>query len=188
MEETILGKRLGGKTKKFLLWAIPLASLVLIVGVFGSPWVERWEDRRVPGATIDEINAQEEKWYMAEVTDYTLIVDLDLAGEGRRHTVTVRAGLLAEAHVQYWGAQARGWGPPVALPAEEAYYMTVPGLFETVRGALLNSGRDEVRADFEGEPPFPRLIILGPVRQDGELVEGTEARLNVQSFEILAGR
>ena len=96
--------------------------------------------------------------------------------------VTVADGEIVDALVSYWDFDSRSWQEPYALNDEQAFPFTVPGLFEMVRGALEESGRDDIRVDLQGAPPFPQKIIFGPISIDGEPFDQTRATVTVRSF------
>ena len=97
--------------------------------------------------------------------------------------VVVADGEIIEGIVSYWDPKTRKWQDAQPLSEEQAFPFTVPGLFEMVRGSLEDSGREDIRMQMEGEPPFPREIVFGPVIVDGEPFSMTEATITVMHFQ-----
>ena len=135
-----------------------------------------------PQATVDMMDDGEAAWLAAPVPNYRMTVEVDRPDDRRRTMVTVVDGEIVDGVVSYWDAGRRSWEEPYPLNEEQAFPFTPPGLFEMVRGALEESGRDDIRVVMKGEPPFPHKIIMGPIRVDGELFDRTRATVTVRSF------
>ena len=153
-----------------LFSAIALVSSGCLLG--GSPQI-----------TIEQVNAAESAWLASPSTDYIITVEVDRPDDRRRNMVVVADGEIVEGIVSYWDSDARKWQEAQPLGKDQAYPFTVPGLFEMVRGSLADSGREDTRVKMEGEPPFPREIVLGPVIVDGEPFSMTEATIKVKHFQ-----
>ncbi len=136
-----------------------------------------------PQATLEEIDEAEAAWLASPSLDYMMTVEVDRPDDKRRNMVVVADGEIVEAIVSYWDSDTRKWQDAQPLGEEQAYPFTVPGLFEMVRGSLEDSGRDDIRMKMEGEPPFPREIVFGPVIVDGEPFSMTEATITVKHFQ-----
>ncbi len=136
-----------------------------------------------PQATMEEVDAAEAAWLASPSLDYMMTVEVDRPDDKRRNMVVVADGEIVEAIVSYWDSNARKWQEAQPLGEAQAYPFTVPGLFEMVRGSLQDSGREDIRMTMEGEPPFPREIVFGPVIVDGEPFSMTEATITVRHFQ-----
>ena len=137
---------------------------------------------RLPQATVEMMDAGEAAWLAAPIDSYLMTVEVDRPDDRRRTMVTVVDGEIVDAVVSYWDSRSRRWDEPYSLNEEQAFPFTPPGLFEMVRGAVEESGRDDIRVLMKGEPPFPQQIIMGPIRMDGELFDRTRATVTVRSF------
>jgi hypothetical protein len=136
-----------------------------------------------PQITIEEVDAAESAWLASPSMDYMITVEVDRPDDRRRNMVVVADGEIVEGIVSYWDSRAREWQEAQPLGKDQAYPFTVPGLFEMVSGSLADSGRKDTRVKMEGEPPFPRQIVLGPVIVDGEPFSMTEATITVKHFQ-----
>lgn len=155
----------------FLLFSI--ASLILTGCLLGAS----------PQTTMAEVDAAEAVWLESPSMDYMMTVEVDRPDDKRRTMVVVADGEIVEGIVSYWDPKTRKWQEAQQLSEEQAFPFTVPGLFEMVRGSLEDSGREDIRMKMEGEPPFPREIIFGPVIVDGEPFGMTEATITVKHFQ-----
>lgn len=135
-----------------------------------------------PQATVQMMDEAQARWQASPLQDYEITVEVDRPNDRRRTTVTVANGEIVEAMVSYWDSEQNAWLSPYALNQEQAYPFTVPGLFDMVRDQLKNSGRDEIRVEMGGDPPFPQRILLGPVVMEGESLADTAATVTVQQF------
>ncbi len=165
------------KTTLILLGAV----LAVVIGL-ASVLVYNNREKRYPKATISTLNEVEGNWYLANVQSYYLVVEITFSEERRLHKVTVVDNQIAEASLAYWDRESRDWGTPIPIGPEEAAWYTVPGLFDTIRGALQNGSRDYVRADLRGDPPLPYTIVLGPTVIDGQLMDDTVTWVTVREF------
>lgn len=155
-------------------WAAALLLTALLLGgcsFFGPP-----------KATLQMMDEAEARWQAAPVQNYAITVEVDRPDDRRRTTVSVEAGQIVEGVVSYWDFERQAWRAPYALNQDQAFPFTVPGLFDMVRGELENSGRDEVRVEMGGEPPFPQRILLGPVVLDGQTLVETMATVTVRQL------
>lgn len=159
-------------------WRLSSAGLVtlLLLTVAGC------RAGRLPQATLEMMDAGEAAWLAAPVADYRMTVEVERPDDRRRTMVTVVDGKIVDGVVSYWDGSGRGWGEPYALNEEQAFPFTPPGLFDMVRGALEESGREDIRVLMEGEPPFPRKILMGPIRVEGQPFDRTRATVTVRSF------
>ncbi len=161
---------------KFAPWLLLAAAIFAVAGYY----VIQNLDNRHPVASIPRLNRAEQSWYEGNIQNYRIVLEVEFGEEDRLHTVTVRDGQFAEATIAY--RQGRDWGPQEAMGEEQARFFTVPGLYETVRSAIHQGLRQDVRMVVNPGPAYPQLIILGPVVQDGFLVAETEARITVLEF------
>ncbi len=161
--------------RRAALLALPLL-LILLAGC----------ELRLRGTTVAKMDAAEAVWLAHPILDYHIIVEVKRSDELRRIEVTVRNGEVSEATMILWDGLERSWRKPYALDASQSFPYTIPGLFDTVRGALEHSGRAVIRVDMQGDPPFPRHIQFGPVWEEGQMVRGTESEFHVRDFEALA--
>ncbi|GIV76475.1 MAG: hypothetical protein KatS3mg050_0869 [Litorilinea sp.] len=136
------------------------------------------------GASEDELAQAEAAWQAAPLASYHVVVEVQRPQERRRHEVWVQDGEIVSGTLQY-GQDGQGWGPPQPVETAQAAPFTVPGLFATVREQMRYANRLFVRVQLSDTPPFPRRIVLGPVRQDGMPVEGTETTVDVRLLEPL---
>lgn len=168
--------------KKFTstFFLIPLLLLTL------TACTTKREDQ-YPDASIRTLTAAETDWYAAGITYYRVVTEIHFADERRMHTVTVKDQQILEGTVAYWDAEKATWGEPIPMDEKEAYWYSVPGLFETIRGALLKECRSYVRNELSGNPTFPRVVVLGPPQEDGEIVEDIVSWLEVIEFTPLSG-
>ena len=133
-------------------------------------------------ASVQMMDKAEARWQVKPVQDYEITVEVNRPDDRRRMTVIVKQSQIVQGEVSYWNSERKRWDDPYALNDEQSFPFTVPGLFDMVRGELQNSGRAAIRVKMEGEPPFPRRIVLGPVFLDGQLVSGTEAVVSVEKY------
>jgi hypothetical protein len=166
-------------SKTFLLPTLLLSLLLTLTACTTRP-----EDH-YPDASISSLTVAETDWYAAGITHYQLVTEIHFANERRLHTVTVKDQIILEKMVAYWDADLGDWREPKPMGEEEAYWYTVPGLFGTIRGALLKECRSFVRNELSGTPTFPRMIVLGPPQVDGEIVEDIVSWIEVIEFTPL---
>lgn len=143
-----------------------------------------YRERRYPEVTFPTLNDAETAWYNAGILDYRLVVEVEFATERRRHAVTVQNGQVTEATISY--LNGRTWTVPETFGYDLAAGYTVPGLFNTLRVELNQEMREELQADMNEDPSYPRHIYFGLVWIEGEPMEGSEARFTVVEFERLA--
>ena len=134
-------------------------------------------------ATMSLIDEAEAAWLAAPTASYRMTVEIDRPDDRRRSMVTVVEHEIVEGVVSYWDFQAREWQEPYALNQEQSFPFSVPGLFDMVRGALEESGRESIQVKMAGDPPFPQKILFGPVIVDGEPFEPTRATVTVHQFD-----
>jgi len=162
---------------KPILFTIGLLALLISLSSCTTPREDRY-----PDASIRTLTEAEMGWYAAGITYYHLVVEISFADERRLHSVTVKDQKILEGTVVYWDPALQGWGEPMPMNEEEAYWYTVPGLFETIRRAVLQECRSFIRNDLSGTPPFPHVIILGPPEEDGEPIEEIVSWVEVREF------
>ncbi|NUM44187.1 MAG: hypothetical protein HUU38_05725 [Anaerolineales bacterium] len=162
-----------------------LSTLLIISFLLALTACATQPEERYPDASIPTLTAAEADWYAAGITYYRIVTEIHFADERRLHTVTVKDQIILEKMVAYWDADLENWGEPKPMTEEEAYWYTVPGLFETVRGALLKECRAFTRNELSGTPIFPRVIILGPAQLDGETIDDTVSWVEVREFTPL---
>jgi len=144
-------------------------------------------DLRLHDTSLAEMDAAEAAWNEHPIASYRIVVEVTRPDELRRNDITVRDGEVISAEMLLWDARQREWREPYTLLPSQSFPFTVPGLFDTVRGALEHSGRTRIEVDMIGDPPFPRRIEFGPVWEEGQMVRGTEASIRVREFEALVG-
>ncbi len=161
-------------SRRRLLAVLPLlgVALLLTACLLGS----------LQPASMTLIDDAEANWLAAPTANYQMTVEIDRPGDRRRSLVTVVDHEIVEGTVSYYDFRARQWRTPYALNQEQAFPFTIPGLFDMIRGALEQSGREEIRVQMAGEPPFPRKIVFGPVIVDGEAFDQTRATVTVRRF------
>ena len=130
-----------------------------------------------------QIDDAERDWLASPTASYRMTVEIDRPGDRRRSMVTVVDHEIVDGVVSYWDFEAQKWQEPYALNEEQSFPFSVPGLFEMVRGALEESGREEIQVLMAGEPPFPQKIFFGPVIVDGEPLQETRATVTVHQFD-----
>ncbi len=133
-------------------------------------------------ASVEMMDKAEARWQQQPVQDYEIIVEVKRPDDRRRSTVIVQQGQIVRGDVSYWNTKTNRWDAPSALNQEQPFPLTVPGLFEMVRGELKNSGRADIRVKMEEESSFPRRIVLGPVMLDSQAMSGTEAVITVERY------
>ena len=134
-------------------------------------------------ATLSLIDDAEAVWLASPAPSYRMTVEIDRPGDRRRSIVTVVDHEIVEGVVSYWDFEDSKWQEPYALNEEQSFPFSVPGLFDMVRGALEESGRQSIHVMMAGEPPFPQRIILGPVVVDGEPFDQTKATVTIHQFD-----
>ncbi len=157
-----------------------ISILFLLVGLFSAC------NSNLESATLQLMDSSEALWQADPVSTYSIVVEVDRPSDRRRNFITVEKGQVVQATVSYWNAESKQWDTPYDLNQEQAFPFTVPGLFDMVRGEIRGSGRGDIRVQLSGDPPFPRLIVLGPVLLNGQPVGGTEATVIVDEFEPAA--
>ena len=157
------------------LWIVVLLGII-ITALLGSC------SSGLQKASVEMMDKAEARWQQQPALDYEIMVEVNRPGDRRRSTVIVQRGQIVRGDVSYWNAKTNRWDEPSALNQEQSFPFTVPGLFDMVRGELENSGRADIRVKQEGEPPFPRRIVLGPVMLDGQAMSGTEAVVTVERY------
>ena len=162
---------------------LPLGRLLLLVLILTTATAACGS--RLPEATIEAIDEAQARWEANPVPSYRIVVDVNRPSDRRRNELVVEQGRITRALLRYWDPERKRWERPLELTVEQAQWFTVPGLFDTVRDELKNSGRREIRVLLEGDPAFPQRIELGPVFQDEQPVPGTEATVIVRVFEPL---
>ncbi|MCP4165576.1 MAG: hypothetical protein GY759_06745 [Chloroflexi bacterium] len=130
-----------------------------------------------------ELERMEAAWNAHPILDYHIVVDVKRPDELRRYDITVQKGEVTDATMLMWNAYEQTWREPYSLDETQSFPFTVTGLFDTVRGALLHSGRTDIRVNMGENPAFPRHIIMGPVWDAGQMVRGTENEIIVREFE-----
>jgi hypothetical protein len=133
--------------------------------------------------TMEDLDTAEATWLASPSMNYMMTVEVDRPDDKRRNMIVVAEGEIVEGIVSYWDPATRKWQDALSLNEEQAFPFTVPGLFEMVRGSLEDSGREDIRVEMDGEPPFPQKIIFGPVIVDGEPFSMTEATITVKHFQ-----
>ena len=161
--------------KRRLLSSLLMFGLSLLLA--GCPF------SKLEPATLSLIDEAEAAWLASPTDSYRMTVEIDRPGDRRRSTVTVTDHEITDGIVSYWDFEVKQWQEPYALNQEQSFPFTVPGLFDMIRGALKESGRESIRVMMAGEPPFPQKILLGPVIVDGEPFDQTEATVTVQHFD-----
>lgn len=163
------------------LFGLILLGLLAAAVAFAALYTHR--ERRFPEVDFLLLNEAETDWYNAGISDYRLVVEVEFSTERRRHEIVVRNFQVSEASLAYWDGEV--WSASEQTNLQQAADYSVPGLFQLLRMELNLKLREEVRVDMHFDPVYPRYIYLGTVWQDGEEMEGSEARLTVQEFEVL---
>lgn len=140
---------------------------------------------RLRGTSLAEIDQAEAAWQANPVLNYRMVTIVKRPDEIRRFEVEVRNGEIVRGELKLYDALKKTWVKPYELSEEQAFPFTVPGLFDTVRGALRSSGRAIIRVKMGEDPPFPQRIELGPVWDRGQMIRGTETEIEVREFERL---
>lgn len=162
---------------------LTIAAVLLIAGaILFSAWYAR--ERRLVPASFKMLNDAQTIWYPNEILHYRIVVDVIRPGEARRNEIHVANGEIVEATVRYRRPSSLGWGEPSVLNTEQAYPFTIPGLYDMVRLPLRSGGRQLIRVDMRGNPPFPHEIVFEPVWENGVRVMETKARVVVRRFTI----
>ncbi|MCO6453063.1 MAG: hypothetical protein J5I90_19925 [Caldilineales bacterium] len=160
----------------------PASLLIILVALLAAMTVSGCEPK-LRGTSIAEMDRAEAAWEANPVLSYRIVVEVNRPDELRRNELTVENGVVTSAVMLLWDRGQREWREPFPLDETQAFPWTVPGLFDTVRGAIEHSGRTVIRVEMGGEPPFPRQIQFGPVWEDMQMVEGTESEIRVRAFE-----
>lgn len=142
-------------------------------------------DARLKGTSVAEMDEMEGRWQAQPILDYSISVDVERPDELRRYEITVENGAVTSAVMSFRDESKHEWREPLQLDETQAFPFTVPGLFETVRGALEHSGRTDIQVDLSGDPAFPRRIHFGLVWEEGQMVRGTESEIRVKQFDVM---
>ncbi|RME81520.1 MAG: hypothetical protein D6775_13350 [Caldilineae bacterium] len=156
-----------------------MLALFLLVGILGGC------ELRLRGTTIAEMDRAEAVWQANPVADYHMVTEVRRPDEVREYEVMVRGGEVVSATMKLYDMRNKVWWNTLELNERQAFPFTVPGMFDTVRGALRSSGRTVIRVEMGEDPPFPIRIELGPVWDRGQMVRGTESEVRVRLFERL---
>ena len=132
--------------------------------------------------SLAKIDTAQQLWTATGPDSYRLEVEVDREQDRRRYRVTVSQGRIVAASLIYWEQQPKVWGAPQELNATQAEIGTVAGLFDVIRRVLQSAGGRPVSVSLDGEPPFPRRIVLGLVRGDRQ-VPGSGATISVISYQ-----
>ena len=157
------------------------AAPIVLSLVLALLWLTGCEPK-LRGTSLREMNQAEAAWEVNPILSYQIVVDVIRPDELRRNELTIVNGEVQSAVMLLWDKGKREWREPFQLDQKQAFPYTVPGLFETVRGAIEHSGRTVIRVDMRGEPPFPRHIEFGPVWEEMQMVRGTESEIVVRRF------
>ncbi len=136
-------------------------------------------------ATYARVSAAQARWAASPTPTYRILVEVERPGENRRYNIGVRRGEVAHASLEEWNWEIGAWSDPIRLHAEQARPFTVSGLFESVLAEMRVDARSEILVAIEGDPAFPRRIVLGPVLRAGRPLEGTQSTITVRRFEPL---
>ncbi len=161
------------------LWVLIGATVLLLAGLATAC------NSQLKPATIAMMDEAEARWQENPVLSYRIVVDVERPDDRRRNELIVEQGQVTRALIRYWDPERQRWGRPMELTIEQAQWFTVPGLFNTVREELRNSGRKRIRVAIEGDPAFPRRIELGPVMEGKKPAPYTKATVIVRVFEPL---
>jgi hypothetical protein len=159
----------------------------LFAGIAGAYALRNWDPYwNIPQVTLASLNASETDWYAEGILDYDALVSVSFAAERRRYEVVVREGVLSAAHSSSLDEATGVWGPFTETSTEEAEFFTMPGLFSTMRAALLNEevSREVLRLEVDGALFYPKRLVWGRIYEDGFPVDGTEVLIEVLEFEI----
>jgi len=141
------------------------------------------EYENVPAANIYSLIEAESRWYGLAIYDYQVQVEISFGDERRMHRIQVSENSIAAAEVQYWDFLVEGWAPSETLSPAEAYYFTIPGLFETIRQALLGEvQREYAHCGYDPEIAYPTSIYLGRILQEDGAADGTALSIRVIEF------
>ena len=164
-----------------------LMVLGLLAGTAVIYAVRNWDPyRNIPQVSLNRLNQSEANWYAQGILDYDARISVAFSSELRQYEVVVRSGVFSEARSSRWEEALEAWGPFSPTPAEEAGFITMPGIFSTVRSALFNESvpREVLRMEIDAALAFPKRVILGRIFEDGLPVDGTEVLIEVVEFEI----
>jgi len=161
--------------RRLAFFSLLLVSILLLAGC----------EFRLRGTSLAEIDRAEAAWQANPVLNYRMVTVVKRPDEIRRFEVEVRNGEIVRGELNLYDAVKKTWLEPYELGEDQAFPFTVPGLFDTVRGALKSSGRTVIRVKMGEDPPFPQRIELGPVWDQGQMVRGTETEIEVREFERL---
>jgi hypothetical protein len=157
--------------------SFPLVIFFLIPLLFGcGPGLQK--------ATVKDIEQAKQNWQLHPVLDYSIVVDVQGQIELRRNSLVIQDGKIHSADVQYWNPDFKKWESGRTLNQQQAFPFTVPGLLMTVEEEILNSGRNDVWISLTGDPPVPQTIVLGPLIQNNNLIEGSKTFLFVRTFQV----
>jgi hypothetical protein len=134
-------------------------------------------------ASTELMDRVESDWRSQKIQDYHILVDVERPGELRRNDITVVNGQVTKGVLQYWEAKLKRWDNTIMLNESQSVAFSVPGLFDTVRSELTNSGRPIVRVTLSKSPPYLKKIILGQLWRNNQPVPDSQATIIVQKFE-----
>lgn len=163
-----------------------LLFLGMVLGAVGIYAYQNFDPyRSLPAITLDRLNAEETSWYAEGIFDYRLLVEVRFASEKRRYDIVVADNVLQSAQSARWDEDMKQWGEFSPTPSEEAAFFTVPGMFSMLRRDLVNEDvkRESLRMQLSDAGPYPGVIILGNLIQDGVVAEGTQLVIEMLEFE-----
>lgn len=163
---------------------------VLIVGLFLTSFIGTIllllyinQDKFYPEMSLSGLNELEQNWYAAGIDSYDLTIEVQFFEERRLHHLKVRGGLVEAAFLRLWDAKSGEWGKNEVMSAENAYWFTLPGLFQTIRQEIQNDMRQYIRSEVNNDPVYPKVIIFGPLMMpEGGFNKGTNVKITIIEF------
>jgi hypothetical protein len=134
-------------------------------------------------ATPGLIDEAASRWRKNAISNYRIVVDVQMNGNIRRNIITIQNGEIDQATVSYKD-NVRGRDKQ-KLNTTQALAFTVPGLFETVREELNAHTRTDIRVAVHPDRAYLQQIAFGPVLQNNQPIPNSEVYIFVRKFEPL---
>jgi hypothetical protein len=134
-------------------------------------------------ATPGLIDQAEGRWRKNAISNYRIVVDVQMNGNVRRNTITIIDGKINKATASY--KDNFRWKHEQRLNITQALPFTVPGLFETVREELTAHARTEIRVAVHPDKAYLQQIVFGPLLQNYQPISNSEVYIFVRKLEPL---
>lgn len=162
------------------------STFALILAFLSSIDSAGCKQKGLQEASLKMINEAQAQWEHHPVRSYNVVVVVQQGDHLRKNELQVKNGKVIFATVRFWDSNHDRWGDRVELNERQALPFTIPGLFETVREELIQHSRENIRVAMNGNPPFPRTVVLGPLIGQGGSVQDSTANISVKHLSALS--